>query len=61
MVAEILAKGEFGDISTSNVFWFDDKDYSLEADLIQVNFIQINSQTDLLQAVITVEQGTTGA
>lgn len=36
-------------------FLFDDKDYSLEADLIQVNFIQVNSQTDLLQAVRNLE------
>lgn len=57
MVAEILAKGEFGDISPNNVFWFDDKDYSQEADLIQVNFIQVNSQTDLLQTVRSLDLG----
>lgn len=57
MVAEILAKGEFGDISTRNVFWFDDKDYSREAGLIQVNFIQVNSQTNLLQTVRSLDPG----
>lgn len=58
MVAEILTKREFGDINPSNVFWFDDKDYSQKADLIQVNFIQVNPQTDLLLAVRNLEPGT---
>lgn len=46
MVKEILSKIKFKNISTKNVYWFDDKDYSGEAESICVNFIKVDDATN---------------
>lgn len=42
MILEILNKPEFHNISKKNVFWFDDKNYSSEANEIGVKFVKVN-------------------
>lgn len=51
MIKKITSKPEFEGIIPSNVYWFDDKDYSEEAGLIGVNFIQVDGVTDMEKIV----------
>lgn len=51
MVEEILSKIEFENISIKNVYWFDDKDYSEEAEMVKVNYIKVDGSTDFERIV----------
>ena len=51
MIMEIMAKPEFADVPPGGFYWFDDKDYSREAKLVGVNFIQVKKSSDLLELV----------
>jgi magnesium-dependent phosphatase-1 len=53
MVLEILAKPEFREIPRVNAYWFDDKDYYKEAQLIGVNFVRVGVETSFINMILS--------
>lgn len=55
MILEVISKSVYKNVSMGDIYWFDDKDYSKEAERSGINFIKVQRRMNIMKEIKEIE------